>query len=281
MSHSNGKLEAFLFRAPDTVLHTLAHLTGDRLGFNGLRKRISSVKDVPQTEDDRRELIETIIRELRYFGSNNFAYLGRWVTRRERGVAYHTVVYDVSRALNRHAKKKIEIPRVASVEDRERMICGQLLGIIFEGKTDEQIATMLEEAGLGGDPAKPAAIKAAIQAGAGGLLLALTKLVGAPGVTQLLSAVAVKIVAEKLGKQAAEQLIKIVAEKIPEKAFSRLLGWVGVILIVKDFIDLASPGLRVTIPAVALIASLRQAESLREIKPSDQKKGANQFKVVS
>jgi uncharacterized protein YaaW (UPF0174 family) len=281
MSHSNEQLEAFLFRCPDTVLHTLAHLTGDRLGFNGLRKRISTVKDVPQSENDRRELIKTIIRELRYFGSNNFAYLGRWITRRERGVSYHTVVYDVSRALNRHAKKKIELPRVAAVEDRERMICGQLLGMIFEDKTDEQIATMLEEAGLGADSTRPAAIKAAIQAGGGGLLLALTKLLGVSGVTQLLSAVAVKIVAKQIGKEAAEQLIKIVAEKVPEKAFSRLLGWIGVLLIVKDIIDLASPGLRVTIPAVSLIAALRQTESLRELKSSSQKKGKGGLKAVS
>jgi uncharacterized protein YaaW (UPF0174 family) len=277
---SNENLEEFLFRSPDTLVHSLAHLAGDRLGFNGLRKRVSSAEDVPQAEDERLELIREIVKEIRYFGSNNFAYLGRWVAGRERGVSYHMIVYDVSRALNRNLKKKVAIPRVASVEDRERMICGQLLGIMFEGKDEVQIATMLDEAGLGGDAAKPAAIKAAAQAGAGSLLLALMKLFGKKAVKEILSAIAYKIIAEKIGKEAAEQLMKVIIKKIPQKTFSRLLGWVGALLILKDFVDLASPGLRVTIPAVALIAALRQSETLNEVKSNTRQKNKSKLKVV-
>lgn len=274
-------LEAFLFRSHNTVVYDLAHLAGDRLGFNGLRKRIASPEHVPQAGDERLELIKEIVKELCYFGSNNFAYLGRWIVGQERGVRYHTIVYDVSLALNRNLKKKADIPRVASVEERERMICGQLLGAIFDGKDELQIATMLDEAGLGGDAAKPAAIKAAVQAGAGSLLLALTKLLGKRAVKELLCAIAYKIVAQKVGKEAAEQLVKVIVKKIPQKTFSRLLGWIGALLIVKDVIDLASPGLRVTIPVVALIAMLRQSETLREVESNGRSKNKDKSKATS
>jgi uncharacterized protein YaaW (UPF0174 family) len=121
---------------------------------------------------------------------------------------------------------------------------------------------MLSEAGLDSDATKAAAIKAAVQGGAGGLIIALVKVLGKKTVTTFLSAMVIKIVAAKVGKEAAEKLVLAVLKQVPQKAVAAFMAFVGAVLIAKDVLDLAGPGTRVTIPAVALIASARAPEEL-------------------
>jgi hypothetical protein len=262
-SHASDEdVKEYLLRCPKEVIFDLAQILGDPLGFNGMKSRVPSVAAVPMSKAERQALVADIVKEIGYFGSNNFAYVGRWMLRRNRAVGYHQVVFDVVKALNRQLKRKLDVPRVASVSERERMVCDQLLGIAFQGKSEEEIARMLKEAGLQHDAIKAAAIKAAVQGGAGGLIVALVKLLGKKTVTNLLSAMVIKLVAAKIGKVAAEKLALAVLKQVPQKTVAAFMTFVGTALIAKDVVDLAAPGTRVTIPAVALVAGARMAEEL-------------------
>lgn len=264
MSHASDQdLKSYLLYSSNEVLYDLAQILGDRLGFNGMKKRVPSVADVPTNQEGREALAADIVNEIGYFGSNNLAYWGRWAFGSHKAVGYHEVVFDVVKSLNRQLKKKPNIPRVASVPEREAMVCEQLLGIAFQGKSEEEIARMLSEAGLDSDATKAAAIKAAVQGGAGGIIIALVKLLGKKTVTTFLSAMVIKIVASKVGKEAAEKLVFAVLKQVPQKTIAAFMAFVGWALIAKDVLDLANPGTRVIIPAVALIASARMAEELR------------------
>lgn len=263
MSHASDQdLKSYLMRCSNEVIYDLAQILGDRLGFSGMKKRIPNVADVPANEEDREVLATDIIKEIGYFGSNNLAYWTRWATGNDKAVGYHEVVFDVVKSLNRQLKKKLNIPRVATVSEQEKMVCEQLLGIAFQGKSEEEIARMLSEAGLDSDATKAAAIKAAVQGGAGGFIIVLVKVLGKKTVTTFLSAMVIKIVAAKVGKEAAEKLVLAVLKQVPQKAVAAFMVFVGGVLIAKDVFDLAGPGTRVTIPVVALIASARIAEEL-------------------
>lgn len=262
MSHrSSAALEAYLATCPAEVLFDLSQILGDRLGFNGMRERCQSSSDIPSGED-RHVLAHDLVAELGYFGSNNLAFLARRVLKSEKAVGYHEVLYDVVKFLNGQLKNKLNVPRVASVKDREQMVCSQLLGIAFQGKTEEQIAQMLSESGLDQEATKAAAIIAAVRGGSGALVIALVKVLGKKTVTAFLAATVIRLVALKVGKEAAEKLVFRVLQKVPQRSLAAFAAFVGWALIAKDVLDLAGPATRVTVPAVALIASIRTAESL-------------------
>lgn len=263
MTHTSDQdLKSYLLRCSNEVLFDVTQILGDHLGFNGMKKRVPSLTDVPSNDEEREALVADIVKEVGYFGSNNIAYWGRWAFGSNKAVGYHEIVFDVVKGLNRQLKKKLSIPRVASISEREAMVCDQLLGIAFQGKSEEEIARMLSEAGLDSDATKAAAIKAAVQGGAGGLIIALVKLLGKKTVTTFLSAMVIKIVAAKVGKEAAEKLVFAFLKQVPQKTIAAFMMFVGAVLIAKDVLDLAGPGTRVTIPVVALIASSRMAEKL-------------------
>ena len=220
MAHrSSTALEAYLATCPAEVLFDLSQILGDRLGFNGMRQRLQSPSDIPSGED-REALAHDLVAELGYFGSNNLAYLARRTLGSEKAVGYGEVLYDVVKFLNGELKKKLNVPRVASVKDREQMVCSQLLGIAFQDKTEGQISQMLTEAGLDQEAKKAAAIKAAVQGGSGALVIALVKILGKKTVTAFLAATVIRLVALKVGKEAAEKLVFRVLQKVPQKAFA-------------------------------------------------------------
>ena len=259
---STTELVSYLANAPDEVLFDLSQVLGDRLGFNGMKKRFRLPSDIPNG-DDRQALVSELVAELGYFGSHSIAYATRSLLKREKAAGYHEILYDVVKFLNAQLKNKFDIPRVASVADREQMLCSALLGIALQGESEGDIAQMLIEAGLEDEAKNAAAVKAAVQAGTGGLVIVLVKVLGKKTVTAFLAATVVRIVALKVGKEAAEKIVLRVLQKVPQKAFSAFATFVGWALLAKDVVDLASPATRVTVPAVALIASVRTADRLQ------------------
>ena len=96
----------------------------------------------------------------------------------EPGIHYAEIVRDTCNDLNKQLKKGVDIPRVASISQREVTICELLLRIQFEGKSEKEITQMLEDAGLDEDAIKQAAKNLLKFAGAGTGLLALVKILG-------------------------------------------------------------------------------------------------------
>ena len=259
MTHqSTLELKNYLMNSSDEIIYNIAQILGDRLGFNSMRKRVSSVSDVPKKQAEKEALVDDMLKEIGYFGSNNFAYWGRW----NKGVGYHEIVYDVVKLLNKQLKKKLDIPRLATVSEREKMICDQLLCIAFQGKSEQDIARMLNEAGLEIDASKEAAKKIVLQTGAGGFVIALVKILGKKIVTTILSTIVLKIIATKVGQEAAEKIVLRILKQVPQKTISAFVIGLGTLLIAKDILDLSSAATRVTIPVVALISTTRMLEEL-------------------
>lgn len=220
---------------------------------------------VPEAKTTARvELAKNVVHIVRYFGSHNISYGLRMIFSEEPGVHYSEICRDVCENLNKQLKKHIDIPRVASVSEYENMICEIMLRIQFEGKTEEEIAQMLEDAGLDGDAIKQTAKELAKFAVAGTGLIALVKVLGKKIITELISKLIVMIVAKKLGEEAAKKLAARILAKCAQKTFAKIISGIGWALLIWDAVDLAGPAKRIVIPSVSLIASVRTARRLEE-----------------
>jgi len=264
---SDKYLIKFLSKCGNVELYILLNMLKSRFSpaSKKLSKRYPTEDDVPDAGSEQRaNLAEEIANQLRWYGSNAFAYAWRRMVYKDGGVHYHKAVRDSAKAINNFRKKKarIQLPRVVSDEDWEDLICALLIQTAFKNKTSEKIATMLEEAGL----EKEAALQAAKEFGPGTTAIALpilVKILGKKTIKIIIEEVIVKITERKLGKDAALKLAKRLLIKLPQKTIAKSLSIVGWILLALDTACfLASPARRITIPTVAFISISKYRERL-------------------
>jgi hypothetical protein len=257
-------LVSFLSGIDPETIETLIQMldTFWQVEVDSIKDNISR-KGIPEAgTPERIELAKKIVYIIRYFGSHNIAYLIRTLFSDEPGVPYGRICKDVCHSLNRQLKKGVDIPRVASVSDYETMICEIMLRLQFEGKSEAEIAQMLNDAGLEEDAVKQTAKELAKFAGPGFALLALVRVLGKKIITELIHKLIVMIVAKKLGEEAAKKIAARLLAKVAQKTLARIISGIGWVLLVKDAIDCAGPAKRITIPSVSLIAALRTAQQL-------------------
>ena len=264
MHRSSRELAEFLTTAHKEVLFDLTRILGDRAGFNDLKADFPTSDDIPSAPGDRRKLAMRLVDELGYFASNNISYWTRTVSGDDKAVGYHEALLDVCETLNKQLKKKVEIPRVATVAEREMMICSQLLSIALQGKSEEEIVQMLEEANLKADAKKARAIKSAVLDGSGTAIIALVKILGKKTVTSLSFSALNWMITKRLGKEAAERLILALAKQTAQRTVALFTMAIGAALIAWDVLSLMGPATRVTVPAIGLIATVRCARRIEE-----------------
>lgn len=264
MHRSSRELVEFLTTAHKEVLFDLTRILGDRAGFNDLKTDFPTSDQIPSGLDERQELATRLVNELGYFASNNISYWTRAIADDDKAVGYHEALLDVCETLNKQLKKSIQIPRVATVAEREMMVCSQLLSIALQGKSEEQIVQMLADANLKADAQKARAIQSAVLDGSGTAIIALVKIVGKKTVTNLSFSALNWIITKKLGQEAAEKLILALAKQTAQKTVALFTVAIGAALIAWDVLSLTGPATRVTVPAIGLIATVRCAKRLEE-----------------
>lgn len=262
---ADRELVEFLSEIDSETIQTLVSMldTFWQNNVDSIKTDILSKGGIPESgTTERSELALKLVNILRYFGSDSIAYSWRKVVAMEPGVHYTEILRDVFNNLNKQLKKHEEIPRVASVSEYEQRICETMLKIQFEGKSEKEIAQMLEDAGLDQDAIKQTAKELAKFGVAGTGLLVLVKLLGKRIVTELIKKLIIMVVAKKLGQDAAEKLAGRILAKVAQKTVAKIISGIGWALFVWDAIDLAGPATRITIPVVSLIASVRTAKEL-------------------
>lgn len=259
LDKSDSELATFLQGADTDTVVALADLMRTVLSRDA--KELAEVVHTavpPAGSDERFALADSMVRQLRYFGSDSIAYLARSAFADEPGVHYYEILHDVVKLLNKQVKKnKISIPRVASVRDYEELLCETLLRVQFQGKTEAEIAQMLIEAGLEKDAALAAAEGVAKWGTGGAGVVGLVKLLGKRAVKDIIQRIVVWVVAKKIGRDAAEKLAERLLKGVAQRTIAAFLSGVGWALIAWDVISLASPATRITLPCVALIATSR------------------------
>jgi len=259
---SDKYLVEFLSKCGNVELHALLNMLRSRFSLvsKKLVNRYPNQDNIPDAGSQRRaELAEEIANLLRWYGSNALAYAWRRIAHKDGGTKYHKILRDTAKVLNNFRKRKcrMQLPRVASVEEWEGLVCALLVENAFKNKRPENIAVILKEAGLEKEAAAEAAKKFGPGATSVGLPI-LVKILGKRTVKLIIEEVIVKMTQRRLGKDAALRLAKRLLIKVPQKTAARTLIIVGWVLFALDAVCfLASPARRIVIPAVSFISGLQ------------------------
>lgn len=87
-----------------------------QIEVDNLKSQISN--GIPEAHTPERiKLSEKLVYIIRYFGSHGVAYIRRLIFSDETGVHYTEICWDVFKGFNKQLKKRVDLPRVASVSD--------------------------------------------------------------------------------------------------------------------------------------------------------------------
>lgn len=262
---SNDMLISFLCECDELELHTLIFMLRSRLSPKSLKlcKEYSSPQDIPEKDSPgRRPLAVDVVELLQWYGSNTAAYGARKLAKHDK--QYSAIARDVLDILRKRLPKKQrpELPRVIGVKEAEQLIVKMLIDLALCNKSPEEIAQTLQEAGLEEDAAKDAAKKYGIGLTSVGLPV-LAKMLGKKTVTVMVEQITVALTYKFIGKEASTILAKRLLVKFSQKLITRILSYVGWILVGLDItLFVLSPARRVTTKAVPYIALVRVREEL-------------------
>lgn len=241
-----------------------------------LAKKYSSVAQIPlPSSSARAQLSGEMVELLGWYGSNTLGYGYRKLTQSKGTKPYLGILNDVAKLLNKRLPKRDrkKLPLAGGVSDLEKDVVEILLGLRFGGKkSTEKIVQILEESGLEKHVAEEVATRYGT-VGLGGVSLPmLTKVLGKKSVMNIVQAMVVSIVGKFIGKEAAKQMAKRVALKITQKALTRMIIWIGWILLGADIVGFAtSPARRVTVKVIPFIALVRVRERLAQEEKLEDK----------
>jgi hypothetical protein len=262
MENSHVELVHYLCACDSVEVHTLITLMRSRLSPKSkeIAERYPAPESIPQPgSEERRELANSVVSLLRWFGSNSLAYGARLVFGKEAGTDYSRILRDVTKQMNGHLKRRerMALPRLATAAEWEEIIVNLLLTGTFKNKSSEEIAQMLREAGLNEDAARDAAKK--FGPGMGAIALpVLVNLLGKKTVTVVLEQLLVTVIYRWAGREAAQTLAKSFLLKLAQRSVARFIAVVGWILVGIDILLFAtSPATRITLPSIAAISLFR------------------------
>jgi uncharacterized protein YaaW (UPF0174 family) len=248
-----------------------------------LRKYSEAENIFVASTPERKALAERAVERLKYFGSDSFAYAGRKLFRKDPGVTYREILKDVALMMNRELREPIdapfgigrllrmfgivkssaiEIPRMGTARDYERVVVELLLADLIRSKSREELHEMFLECDLSNEEAKRAVREVTKSGSAGALLIILVRLLGKKAVKDIILAIVYEMIAKYLGREIAEKIIEQIGKKSTQKIFAAIVSGVGWVLIGYDVLTLAGPATRITVPTAAFLASMRTAENL-------------------
>ncbi|WP_165075159.1 MULTISPECIES: hypothetical protein [unclassified Desulfovibrio] len=193
-----------------------------------------------------RVLNHKIETEIRYLGSNDFAYMTRKLRGYEpAGVSVDEIIDDLCKLL------KLEISTARTLESRLEIFAGKVIDLQFSKLPDERKREILK--GMDFEKHHLQEILDRVIGNKEMLLTVLLPLLkGALG-PDIIQALIMSIIVPYIGKEAAEKLLLIIASRLPVTWFNPLLwvagtGWV--------ILDLLGPASRKTIPLILYLGVL-------------------------
>lgn len=264
LNKHDSELVDFIANSDPIVMSTLSVMMDTFTDFdtNDLRAYQSEASVVKLTDVERKEVGRKIVYLLRYFGSHDFAYAFRRVFSDEPGVSYDEVLGDVLKQAISQNKSKAVVPRICSIENKERLLCEVMLGNLIQGKSESEVAEMLENSGLDKERAKESAKQILITGGSGAGIIVLVRILGKKAVKEIVSQIIVQLISKAVGKEAAKKAAEKLLMQTAQKTVASFVSGIGWLLLAYDAISIMSPATRITVPCVTFIASMRVANRL-------------------
>ena len=224
-----------------SVIDSSLNFTDDK-GLAELFKNWKSGQEMPL------ELNHKIETEIRYLGSNDFAYMRRKLAGSvPAGVSVEEIIDDICKLM------KIEIPLAHTLEGRLEIFAGNVVDDQFRKSSPQRQRALIEKMGF--DEFRRQEIFEKLKKNQDKLLPVLLPMLSGPLGPQVLQGLIISILSQFVGREAAKKLLVQVAQKIPVvgAALGPLLlaggaGWL--------IVDLAGPASRKTIPLILYLGIL-------------------------
>lgn len=187
----------------------------------------------------REQLIELVDKQIRYYGSSDVAYLFKAIFKNDAGVSANELISDVA------SKMKIKLKMGASVERSLEILTTSIVEKELHDKKPEELKKYFKQIGVG--DAEIDQIVDFMKANAKVAVLPfLLKMLGAKITFSIVQGIVISIIAQFIGRKAAEQLIKELVKRNP---WLNALG--PVIWVISGSwlaFDLQGPAYRKTVP---------------------------------
>ena len=98
-------MKSILYRCKQEDLEYLSQVLESNASFTNDQKRKKLLIASRNKEQQREALIELIDKQIRYYGSSDFAYMGRRIVNKKAGVSETALITDVCKQLKVRIKK--------------------------------------------------------------------------------------------------------------------------------------------------------------------------------
>ena len=265
-SKSNDNLIDFLWKTDNETISDLIEFLDSFFSLNmrKLKKLYQNRETIPpKVTIDRKILAHELSNQLRYFGTHGIYWGFNKILKKEPYKNYHLIVYDVAKSLNLSLPKeyRIDMPRIATTNEYETIICEILLKIQFADKSIEQIREMLKDAGLDKEGIAETIHDSIRRGGSGTLIIGLVKFLGKKALKQLVEKGIIILISKIIGKEFAKEIATKILKDVTQKFIAQFVTGIGVVLIAADIVNLAGPAKRITVPCVSYLSAIRLMEN--------------------
>lgn len=214
------------------VLDSYVSFTDDKKRKDLLNKSVSC-------EPSREKLTTIIEKQIKYYGSADFAYLKRYLFNSDGGINSLEVIEDVCKKLN------VKIKKGGSIEARLERLVNNVVEKDLVNKSPEELAKAFENIGVG-DADIDQVLEHIKKNGKVAVLPILVQVLGPKITLGIIETIIVSLITQIIGREASKQLVKELMKRNPWINSLGPILWVisGVWLA----IDLQGPAYRKTIP---------------------------------
>ena len=234
-------MKAILEKCGYADFEYLSKVLDSYLSFTDDNKRKQLLDKSKSNNAARTELISLIEKQIRYYGSSDLAYLGRFlfISENEAGVAATELLDDVCKKL------KVPIKRGGSIEVRLERLVKAVVEKELQSKSPEELSEAFEDIGVG-DADRDLIMDHLKRDGKAAVLPILFVVLGPKVALGIIETIIVTILAQIVGREAAKHLVKELMRRNP------WLNALGPVLWVISgawiALDLQGPAYRKTVP---------------------------------
>lgn len=233
------------------VLDNYVSLTNDS-------KRKDLLSKAEQDKDAKEELLQLMDKQIKYFGSSDIAYLTRSIGSSEGGVSASELIEDVCRKTN------VKIKMGGSNEAMLERLVQAAVDKELLSKSPDELSKAFEKIGVG-NADKQKILDHIEKNGKVAIVPVIYQVLGPQIAIGIIEAIAISIIAQFIGREAAKHLIKELIKRNPWLATMGPALWAisGTWLA----IDLQGPAYRKTIPICLYlgVVALRDGEEVTAI----------------
>ncbi|MGX2974562.1 hypothetical protein ACWIUH_05950 [Ursidibacter arcticus] len=203
-------MKKILQKCTDTDFKYISDILDSYVAFTNDSKRKKLLKQTIENQDvtAREELIELMDKQIRYYGSSDVAYIFRGLFNDDGGVTAEEVVKDVAEKL------KVKVKLGASTERTLELLVQAVVEKEFLSKSDKELADYFKKLKLN-DADSQRIFNYLKENGKVVMLPVLLKVLGTDTTLVIIQSIIITIIAQFIGKKAADQLIKELVKRNP------------------------------------------------------------------